>query len=245
MLRLINRDRQSVGLLPIAWDNVAARAGQSHAEEMLAGNYMSHWNQAGYGPDHRYAFAGGLDAVFENVYSSYYRYSDGQGVPISDWEAKLAEVQHDIMNSPGHRKNILDPAHTHVGVGIAYNPANGEFRLAQEFVNHYATVESTPATSKPGASILFRGKLQRTGLEPVLVSVIYEQFPKPMTVAQLNNTSTYMLAGGETGQRPEIKGDQVQATLIIGNKPGLYHLRLWVTVSGQQTMAVDRIVEVR
>ena len=84
MLRLINRDRQSAGLPPVAWDNVAARAGQSHAEEMLAGNYMSHCNQAGYGPDHRYAFAGGLDAVFENVYSSYYRYSDGQGVPISE-----------------------------------------------------------------------------------------------------------------------------------------------------------------
>jgi hypothetical protein len=102
-----------------------------------------------------------------------------------------------------------------------------------------------------GATITLRGKLLRSGLEPVVVSVAYEPFPKPLSVAQLNATSTYALPGGEQageiGQRVQITGDQVQASVVVGSegKAGLYQVRLWVTVSGQQALAVNRIVEVR
>lgn len=249
MLNLINDDRAANGLSPVAWDDTAARAGQAHTDEMVAANYLSHWNQAGYGPDHRYAFAGGLDADFENVHSSYHRYIDGRGVPVTDWEAKLADVEKGFMGSTSHRRNILDPAHTHVGIGIAYNRVNGELRVAQEFVNRYAQIDGTPGRAAPGASVTLSGRLLRSGLEPVLVSVAYEPPPSPLSVAQLNKTTSYMAAGGEQvgeiGQELANTVDGIQVSLALGTDAGLYHARLWVTVDGKRALAVDRILEVR
>ena len=36
------------------------------------------------------------------------------------------------MDSPGHRENLLNPAYTHIGVGVAHNPAYGYY-LTQNF----------------------------------------------------------------------------------------------------------------
>jgi hypothetical protein len=51
---------------------------------MVKANYFSHWNQVGLGPDHRYALAGGLHAVRENLHAYANTYGDGQGAP---WKA--------------------------------------------------------------------------------------------------------------------------------------------------------------
>ena len=55
------------------------------------------------------------------------------------------------MDSPGHGANILVPAHTHVGVGIAYRPDLGELRLVQEFVNRYVELDPLPKELPLGA----------------------------------------------------------------------------------------------
>ena len=39
------------------------------------------------------------------------------------------------MDSPGHRRNLLDPAHTELNVGIAYNRYNTV--MAQHFASDY------------------------------------------------------------------------------------------------------------
>jgi uncharacterized protein YkwD len=125
MLEFINRDRRANGLSPVEWDAAAASAGQQHAQEMADLGYVSHWNIDGYGPDYRYTQAEGLDVVFENVYRLVTRRSDGAAGTISDWRRAVEEAQAALMESEGHRANILAPEHTHVGIGIAYNVAAG------------------------------------------------------------------------------------------------------------------------
>ena len=52
----------------------------------------------------------------------------------------------------GHHKNILDPAHTHVGVGLAV--VGGEFALGQLFLNRYIKLGPLPDTLAAGVATL-------------------------------------------------------------------------------------------
>ena len=166
MLELVNADREANGLQPVAWDATAAAAGQKHSEEMAQFGYMSHWNMDGYGPEYRYSRAGGLDMSQENVYRLVHQWEDGRGAPIDDWEQVVADAQAALMNSPGHRANILAPEHTHLGVGIAYNAATGNVAIAQEFVNRYVTIEPLPQRAQPGDRLVLRGTSAARQHEP-------------------------------------------------------------------------------
>jgi uncharacterized protein YkwD len=249
MLELVNADRAANGLQPVAWDETAALAGQLHSEEMAEFGYMSHWNMDGYGPEVRYSRAGGLDIAQENVYRLVYQWEDGRGAPIDDWEKVLRDAQAALMNSPGHRRNILAPEHTHLGVGIAYNAATGNVALSQEFVNRYVTIEPLPKRAQPGDRLVVRGGLLPGSADP-LVNIAYQPFPEPLTLEQLNKTSTYQSAAEHIDVPParaEADGRFVsEFTLPKDAPPGLYHVWLWVTspVSPEPVQAVNAVIEV-
>ena len=85
----------------------------------------------------RYSFAGGNDSVSENAaaWSASYSFSDRALYEMMrrSEEAMMAEkAPHD-----GHRRTILDPYATHVGIGLAWE--KGEFRMTQEFLRRYVT----------------------------------------------------------------------------------------------------------
>ncbi|MCB8953828.1 MAG: CAP domain-containing protein [Ardenticatenales bacterium] len=243
MLNLINQDRQTNGLQPVAWDQVAADAGQRHAEDMLAWGYFSHWNTQGWGPDHRYSLAGGQHAVMENLHTFSYVYADGRGVAIEDWPEVIWNAQAGLMNSPGHRANILDPAHTHVGIGMAYDPDAGQFRLAQEFTNHYVTLDTPlPASAPPGSRLQLQGQVNGENLSRLLFSLAYEPFPSPLSLEELAQRSTYM----SSAESVEVRGLEMvfDEVTTLGDPSGLYHIRLFVDIAGQQALVLDHIVSV-
>ena len=242
MLTLINNSRRQENLSPVVWDDFAASVGKSHAEEMVSNNYMAHWNLDGYGPDIRYALAGGTAWVQENVYSSYWRYDDGSAVPIENWEAEIDKAHENLMNSPGHRANIINPDHTHVGVGFAYDDTNGEFRIAQEFINKYIEMESIPIIVNPGQTINIKGRLLQNVYDPIL-NIAYESNPAKMSIDQLNKTSTYNSPAQFTeAVLLDVDGDQFSGNIMVGSKEGLYHIRIWVTCSERDFQAVDVIL---
>src|ERR1044071_2175011 len=47
----------------------------------------------------------------------------------------------------GHKKTILDPHATHVGIGVAWE--GGEFRLVHEFVRRYVSWKRPPPRPPP------------------------------------------------------------------------------------------------
>lgn len=243
MLDLINRDRQANGLSPVEWDESAAQAAMAHAEDMAAQNYFSHWNTQGWGPDVRYGLAGGTDVIRENVAAQWRRYDDGRPAPIDDWPALIRDVQAGLMNSPGHRANILDPHHTHVGVGIGYNAQTGETRIAQEFINRY--VQLAPAVNS-GNVVALSGTLLNGASKP-LVNVAVEPLPKPLTPDDLNNRMprTYQSPAENIAVvRMEMQAnDRFTARVPLGqNGAGLYHIRIWVNVNGEQVPAANVLI---
>lgn len=242
LFELVNAERGANKLTKLSWDVLATSAGQLHAEEMATQQFLSHWNQQGYGPDIRFNLIGGTEWVQENVFGSWNRYTDGRPVPIDDWKAQVKAAFDSWMASPGHRANILDPAHTHLGVGIAYNSQTGDLRMTQEFINRYIELEAIPSVASLGDTIYISGRLLKGAVNPI-INLAYEPFPKPITNETLNSTSTF-LSPAEFFQAIDVEygsDGRFEAEIVINESDiaGLYHIRVWVTVMGQQVQTVD------
>lgn len=245
MLALINADRAANGLTAVAWDETAATAGAFHAADMVQYNYFSHWNQDGLGPEHRYAQAGGQDAVTENLHAFSHTYDDGRAAPIENWQEVIQNAQTGLMNSPGHRANILDPAHTHVGIGMAYNPETGQFRLAQEFTNRYAQLnQPIPAQAALGDEIVVNGRIPNNSISNILLDLAYGPFPAPMSLSELNATSTYSSRANSIYTIPIPAEFDERVTIDAAGQPGYYHIRIFGDLSAGQALLMERIITV-
>ena len=122
MLDLINRERSLEGLRPVS---LAFNEGaQLHAEDMVEHRYGSHWNLRGETPYMRHTWAGGDDYSAENA--SYLGIADPRGGHVDVCAPSVSQQHLDVrmaglMDSPGHRDNILRPLHREVNIGIARN----------------------------------------------------------------------------------------------------------------------------
>src|SRR5437660_6744723 len=134
-LRLINRDRRQFGLQPVKLDPLASVVADAYCRDQIRNGTTGHYPIDGQSPYMRYSFAGGNDGVSENAaaWSANYTFSDRalyEMIRRSE-EAMMAEAApHD-----GHRRTILDPSATHVGIGLAWEA--GEFRMTEEFIRRY------------------------------------------------------------------------------------------------------------
>lgn len=241
---LVNQERVANGLSTVEWDDSAELAGCVHAVDMADNNFFSHWNQQGLGPDHRYTLIDGRHTVAENLHTFSYTFDDGTGAPIDDWETVIVNAHNGLMNSPGHRATILDPVHTHVGFGMAYNVALGQFTLAQEFTNQYVSLsQSLPVQAVVGDNIGIQGIVQGDNIDNILLDIVWEPFPEPMSQAQLARTSTYRSAAENTDATRRI--DSVfseTVTLDYNGRPGVYHVRIFADIDGQQALILDHSI---
>lgn len=117
MLLLLNKERTSNGLSPLAIDESLREVARNHAGDMLERGYFSHSTPEGLSPFDRmtaakvsFTYAGENLALAPNVTLSM------QG----------------LMNSPGHRANILSPNFNTIGIGVLDAGIYGEM-FVQEF----------------------------------------------------------------------------------------------------------------
>lgn len=275
MVELINRDRASMGLRPVRLDLTATAAGQKHAEEMAENRYLAHWNFAGKLPDQRYSEAGGTHAVMENVYLSV-RYQNNR---MSDrltlepaptfTRREIEDIESAYFNelppNDGHRRNILDPEHTHVGISLARaRSVENTFTLTntQEFVNQYFTLDALPAQARVGERVRVQGKVNPDVSRRITfrsVSLGWAPLPKPRTRADLERTHSYSTPASFVSYWPEPYvsprpvtltsngGFSVDVTLSDRSQPGLYYVAIWAKdaetgktfVASQRTLVVE------
>jgi uncharacterized protein YkwD len=118
MLARVNAARRREGLPPLAPNPLLDRISQEHAEDMLARSYIGHRTPEGLGPSERAAAEG---------------YRSGIGENIVEWRFSAEEAMEAWMNSPGHRRNILDPGIREMGLGVAvgggYDSAPGGYNV--------------------------------------------------------------------------------------------------------------------
>ncbi|HWQ43306.1 MAG TPA: CAP domain-containing protein [Desulfosporosinus sp.] len=192
MVDLINEDRRKAGLGLVTWDETAAKSARQHVQEEADNGYISHWGMDGEKPQRRYTLAGGLDAVNENESVTLWLEGGFHGVSKDQLQTIVTEHESAMVNeqppNDGHRKNILDPHHTGVGVAIAIGKYG--VAMAQEFTNHYSVMTPPPLTATPSSTITLKGRIDK-GYQITGIYGVWEPLPQPMSREELMQTHSY------------------------------------------------------
>jgi uncharacterized protein YkwD len=116
MLASVNAARKKAGLNPLTGESRLDKAAQRHAEDMLARGYFAHKSPAG-------------TTVRERAEAAGYNWST-IGENIAFGQTSVSEVMDTWLDSPGHRKNILTPSFTQLGVGVAMGKGtDGKYQI--------------------------------------------------------------------------------------------------------------------
>ena len=101
----VNRDRVAAGLSALVWDDHLAGVARGHSEEMRRTHVVAHISPVtGSAADRVRAANIKTGIVLENVARAY----------------GVGEAHDGLMNSPGHRANIMSPVATHIGLGVRF-----------------------------------------------------------------------------------------------------------------------------
>jgi uncharacterized protein YkwD len=123
MLELVNGERAAHGVKPLQADAEATEVARAHARDMFDRGYFSHIAPDGADPFARMRRAGlAFRAAGENLALA----------------RTLAMAHQGLMDSPGHRANILRPAFGRVGIGVLDGGRHG-LMVTQVFRNAGAT----------------------------------------------------------------------------------------------------------
>ncbi|SHK12325.1 CAP domain-containing protein [Paramaledivibacter caminithermalis] len=118
MLRLVNAERSKRGLEPLKVDLELCEVARNKSQDMIDNNYFSHYSPT-YGSPFEMMRNFGIKYIYagENI----------AGNP----SVKAAHTS--LMNSEGHKKNILNSNFTHIGIGIKEGSKYGKI-FTQMFV---------------------------------------------------------------------------------------------------------------
>lgn len=104
---LVNRARIEEGLDPLAWSEPLAGVGERHATEMYLNGYFSHTSPTTGTVTDRMAAAGIPYLIV------------GENLALA---ATAKTVHQGLMDSPGHRANIVGSGFTRSGIGVVKGP---------------------------------------------------------------------------------------------------------------------------
>jgi uncharacterized protein YkwD len=115
LLKELNQLRSARGLRSLTFSPALAAAAQAHAEDMLRRNYFDHASPEGDHSDERVRREAPEAIILDVRENIHYLAASPAGQPT----VRAREAHEDWMNSPGHRRNLLNNSSTHVGFGIA------------------------------------------------------------------------------------------------------------------------------
>lgn len=119
MLELLNAERRVHGLRPLQADGPVADVARAHSIDMFSRGYFSHITPEGEDP-------------FDRLRRSNVRFlTAGENLALS---RTLPMAHQGLMDSPGHRANILRPNFGRVGIGIVDGGRHG-LMVTQQFRN--------------------------------------------------------------------------------------------------------------
>ena len=207
----INADRAGAGLPPVAWDEPAARVADRFCAEQIREGTRGHFLTDGVPPYARTAFAGIFGFQAENAVAWV---SSGQEFRETSVELALAgqaEMMAEVPPEDGHRRTILDPHATHVGVGWAEE--GGRFRMAQEFLTRRLGQLTLERVAQDPSTILFRGR-PAPPYRVDFVTFASEESPEPLTREEANARARYAYPPPGLAFTPEgYKSMQILGTL--------------------------------
>jgi uncharacterized protein YkwD len=132
LLDLLDRSRAEVGLAPLVRDARLDAVARAHSDDMHAHDFVGHVSPSTGSAGDRVQAAGlrsGL--ILENIGRGY----------------SAAEIHRGLLDSPGHRANLVNPSATHVGIGVVAEPGDGRtaFLVTQVFLEVAREIDTAAA----------------------------------------------------------------------------------------------------
>ena len=121
LLAMINGERERAQLAPLALDGELSNVAAAHVTDMLEHGFVGHTSPTTGTASQRVERAGiRTSLVLENIGRGY----------------SLGEVHAGLMESPGHRGNLLHPQATHTGIAVAVQNEGGHnvYLVTQLFI---------------------------------------------------------------------------------------------------------------
>jgi uncharacterized protein YkwD len=119
MIELVNKERTERGLKPLQYDPELTQVARAQSNDMFKRGYFAHVNPEGKDPFDRMKAA--------NIHFL----TAGENLAL----AQTLEIAHtNLMNSPGHKANILNPSFGRIGIGVLDGGFYG-LMISQEFRN--------------------------------------------------------------------------------------------------------------
>jgi len=118
MVNLVNQDRTKLGLKPLEVDMRLVKMARIKSQDMITNNYTSH---------------------ISPTYGSPFDMMKSMGITYKTAGENIAGAgtvdgaYANLMNSPGHRANILSPNYTKIGIGIIQGGPYG-LMITQDFI---------------------------------------------------------------------------------------------------------------
>lgn len=201
-LQLLNSDRARFGLPALQWDGQLAAIGRDHSAEMRDSGFFAHRSPT-------------TGMHTDRLQKAHYRSvasAENLAHNASVWEAEVG-----LMHSLGHRRNILDPMVTHVGVGVAGKDdeeGNRRWWITQLFSKPVTAID--PNTEVARVRALIDDRRQAGGQEALALDAALS------TVAQ---------AAADAALGGEVQGASGQA-LELAKQRGLLRgkLRAWTAL---------------
>lgn len=110
---LTNATRVNYNLQPLVWDEQVRKTAREHSKDMAINDYFDHTNLAGQSPFDRMK----EDRLFFTL--------AGENLAYGQFNSIYAHEG--LMNSEGHRSNILQPEYEYLGIGVAFNSQSQPF----------------------------------------------------------------------------------------------------------------------
>ena len=244
LLKLVNAERVGEGLSPLQLDDLASQVASAHAADMVQNEFLAHWGTDGLKPYQRYSFAGGVDAVQENVSAATNIASLTPLHVFSDLKDMHGRMFSEKAPNDGHRRAIVTPQITHAGFGVALKGRN--LRLAEMYLCRYLELKPFPQTAKLKATVQISGKLLSPKYALHEVDIFFEPLPKKPEAEWLRTPRPYALPSEYESLRPRTP---YPTTYLDGSKgdfdwdregkfripvklkkdtPGIYTLLFWI-----------------
>jgi len=103
MLMMVNNERKKRGLIPLKADEELTQVARNHSRDMFSRGYFSHFTPEGASP-------------FDRLRKAEVRFlTAGENLALAQ---TLAMAHTGLMNSPGHKANILHKSFGRLGIGI-------------------------------------------------------------------------------------------------------------------------------
>jgi uncharacterized protein YkwD len=131
MLALINAERAQAGVGPLHFDPTLNAIAQARSQDMITRHYFSH----------QIPGVPGVHMVFDILDHDNVQYEmAGENIALNNYidfypmAQTVQQTNTDLMNSPEHRANLLEPKYTEIGLGMAFEQGTGKLILTEVFV---------------------------------------------------------------------------------------------------------------